>query len=329
MVLSDLDQRIIHAVQVSPRAPWSALAPVVGADAVTIARRWERLREQGIVYATGYGWDSSRIMSLIEIECVPGHTLEVAADLAGDAEAFTIDLTAGGRDIMLSLISTDTADLGRWTLERVQRVEGIRAIRTHLISEAVTDARGWRLRALSSREEEAIRSRVRAPAARMPRLADSEIAGVVQALAIDGRAPVSEIAARAGISPRKAREAVAAMMASGRLVVRIDIARPHTPWPVYAWYFLQVPAAMVPRVGPLLGQLDEARLVVTAAGAYNVLMAAWMRTLQDVNRLETMLEERLPGVHIVDRSVVLRSVKHLGHLLDADGSASGRTVPMS
>jgi hypothetical protein len=58
-------------------------------------------------------------------------------------------------------------------------------------------------------------------------------------------------------------------------------------------------------------------------------MAVWLRTLQDVNRLEAIIEERLPGVTIADRSVVLRTVKHLGHFLDQHGQATGVTVPMS
>ena len=44
--------------------------------------------------------------------------------------------------------------------------------------------------------------------------------------------------------------------------------------------------------------------------------------------IQPVLEERLPGVRIVDRSVVLRSLKHLGHVLDDNSDATGRTVPM-
>jgi hypothetical protein len=85
---------------------------------------------------------------------------------------------------------------------------------------------------------------------------------------------------------------------------------------------------MVAAVGPQLGRMEEVRLVVTAVGEYNVIMAVWLRTLQDVNRLEAVIESRLPGVTIADRSVVLRTVKHLGHILDERGQATGETVPM-
>ncbi|WP_179014408.1 AsnC family transcriptional regulator [Paenarthrobacter ureafaciens] len=42
------DLRLLHALQVRPRAPWTALAPVVGADAVTLARRWNVLQDRGL-----------------------------------------------------------------------------------------------------------------------------------------------------------------------------------------------------------------------------------------------------------------------------------------
>ncbi|WP_454050173.1 Lrp/AsnC family transcriptional regulator [Cellulomonas sp. Marseille-Q8402] len=327
-VLDHLDQRLIHAMQISPRAPWSALAPVLGADPVTLSRRWRRLTEEGLVYVTAYGWSDAHQLSLIEIECSPGETLAVAEALAADREAFTIDLTAGGRDIMLSLAAAGTDAVARWTLERIRGVPGVRAMRTHLVSEVVTDARSWRMRALSQDEV----ARVAALDARPPGAAvavrPEQGRAISEALAADGRTGVAELAARVGMTPRRARDALAAMRASGRFLIRVDVARAHTPWPIYAWYFLRVPAAMVSRVGPQLGRMDEVRLVVTTVGEYNVVVAVWLRTLQDVGRLEAIIEERLPGVTIADRSVVLRSTKHLGHLLDPTGRATSETIPM-
>ncbi|WP_348789890.1 Lrp/AsnC ligand binding domain-containing protein [Leifsonia sp. NPDC080035] len=327
--LTDLDLRLIHAVQIAPRAPWTTLAPIVGADAVTLARRWNRLRDDGIVYVTGYGaGTSTALLSLIEIECAPGETLNVAQALQNDREAFTIDLTAGGRDIMVSLISTDTSGLSQWTLERIRSVARVRSMRTHLVSQPIADARNWRLRALSKAEVAAVAKADQHTAPPMPRLQPDQLAALTEHLAIDGRAGVTEIANAIGVPSRKVRDAIAALRASGRLVIRVDVARDHTPWPVYAWYFLRVPAAMVASVGPQLGRMEEVRLVVTTVGEFNVIMAVWLRTLQDVNRLEAVIEERLPGVTIADRSVVLRTVKHLGHFLDERGQATGETVPM-
>lgn len=329
--LDDLDQRLIHAVQVSPRASWSSLAPIVGADAATLSRRWARLIAEGIVYVTGYGAGAGAgaMLVLIEIECTPGQTLAVAETLSRDPEAFTIDLTAGGRDILVSLAVTDAAAIATWTLERIRGVEGVRAMRTHLASETVRDARGWRLRALSASEvAQAEKAERRSPAAAV-RLSVEQRHAIAAELAYDGRVGTTALAARLGIAPRRVRDAIAEMRESGRLAIRVDVARHFTPWPIYAWYFLRVPAAMASRIGAQLGRIEEVRLVANTVGEYNVIMAVWLRTLQDVGRMEAILEERLPGVSIADRSVVLRTTKHLGHMLQPDGRASGEVVPLT
>jgi len=327
--LDDLDQRLIHAVQVSPRASWSALAPIVGADPVTLSRRWTRLVDQGIVYVTAYGSAAPSTLVLIEIECSPGETLAVAETLGQDPEAFTIDLTAGGRDIFVTLAVPDAEALAVWTLERIRGVSGVRSMRTHLVSETVRDARGWRLRALTTQEVTQIEGLERRAPAASVRMSVDQRNAIAAELAYDGRVGITELASRLGMAPRRVRDAIAEMRESGRLAIRVDVARRYTPWPIYAWYFLRVPAAMASRIGAQLGRVEEVRLVANTVGEYNVIMAVWLRTLQDVRRMEAIIEERLPGVSIADRSVVLRTTKHLGHLLHADGRASGEVVPLT
>lgn len=328
-VLDDLDLRLIHAVQIAPRAPWAALAPVLDADPVTLARRWARLSGEGLVYVTGYeGLSPTKVMALIEIECPPQLTLDVAEELCREPGAVTIDVTAGGRDLIVTLGLADAAALSTWTLERVRSLEGIRSLRTHPVAGSVADARTWRLRALTKDEAAAVEAADPLRSVRRPRLSDEQYRTLKVMLAADGRVPAPTIADRLGISARRARDAIAALRADGQLVIRVDVARSYTPWPTYAWYFLRVPAPLVTKVGPALSRIEEVRLVVNAVGQYNVIMAVWLRTLADIGRLEAMIEERLPGVTIADRSLVLRTIKHLGHLLDERGHATGETVPL-
>ncbi len=44
-------------------------------------------------------------------------------------------------------------------------------------------------------------------------------------------------------------------------------------------------------------------------------MTVWMRTLEDVSRLEAAIEEQLPEVRIADPSVVMRTTKRVCTLL--------------
>jgi len=327
-VLDDLDQRILHALQISPRAPWSALGPIVGADPVTLARRWQRLVESGVAYVTVYGSRPGSRGALIEIDCPPGDTLAVAEELAQDEEALTIDLTAGGRDVLVTLMAEDDQALSSWVLERTRSLSRIRSMRTHLVTDFVTDARSWRLRALSTSEVSAVQAVEPRAATRRARLDAAQVRKLMRELSQDGRASATHLAEHLGTSPRTVRDAITDLRSSGRLVIRVDVARAYTAWPVYGWYFLRVPVGVVGRVGQQLGRLDEVRLVVNTVGGCNIIMAVWLRTLNDVAHLEAILEEKLPGVVIADRSVVLRTYKHLGHLLDARGFATGAVVPV-
>lgn len=50
--LDALDQALVHALQIAPRAGWSVIAPVLGVDAATLRRRWQRLQDAGAAWVT-------------------------------------------------------------------------------------------------------------------------------------------------------------------------------------------------------------------------------------------------------------------------------------
>lgn len=329
-VLEPVDLRLIHALQVSPRARWSALAPVVGVDPVTLARRWERLTEAGIAWVAGLPGPPLRgVTAMLEIRCGPATTVTLAEEIAQDAQAFTIDLTSGARDLLVMVTADDMSALSSYVMQRLAGLPAIRSTHTHLMSTVFTEAGQWRLRALSGTEVAAVRRGITVPRPGRARADAALEADLLRELAYDGRQGVSALTRRLGTGERRVREGLATMLASGRLVIRTDMAKTYSGWPVHAWYFLKVPAASINQVGASLSRINEIRLAVTAIGPYNLVLSVWMRSLADVQGLEVMIEDTLPGVTISDRSAVLRTVKNLGHLLDAAGRWTGQVVPVA
>ncbi len=318
--LDERDLRLLHALQIRPRAPWAALAPIVGADAVTLARRWNVLHEAGLAWVTAYkGLGAKYSGAVVEIDCAPASIIRATEELAGEKEVMTIDQTAGGRDLVVTLMCRTEADLSRFLLDRLCTVEGIRSTRTHRTIRLLADAQQWRLRSLQDAEARLLERNLPrpVPAGReMPPELEEQLAVILKA---DGRASVADIAARLDISPAKAKNAVATLVAHQRLVLRLEIARPYTPWPVSVWYFMRVPATKVEAVAGRLTGLEEVRLVTTTGGMYSILMAVWLRRIEDMTVLERQLGERLPFAEIMDRSIVLRTPKHVGHRLDPTG----------
>ena len=323
--LTPLDLRIINALQIYPRAPWAQLAPILGADAATLNRRWRELHAAGTAWISTFDTGSWEAGALVEISCHSGANLRVAAALAETPEAIGVDLTAGGRDVVATVAAPSEAALWTYLLEALPLIDGIESVRSHPIARNVFDGSAWRIRALDSLEVQQVQALAPGGGERSTaRNAELE-RQIITVLNSDGRATATAIGGALGESPRHIRDTMAQMAASGRLHQRTDLVRGASGWPVSAWYFLRVPASKLDGVTARLPHLDELRIVSHTVGPYDLIMGVWLKSLSEVQRLEQHLEVKLSGVSTADRSVVLRSVKQLGQILDERGRATGRS----
>ncbi len=105
----ELDRRIIHALYLNCRAPFSRLAEVLGASEQTIARRYRRLYAANLVRVVGQ-LDSQRLGQsdwAVRIRCTPGSSMAVATGLARRPETAWVQLTSGGTEIFATVHSHD------------------------------------------------------------------------------------------------------------------------------------------------------------------------------------------------------------------------------
>lgn len=325
-----LDLRVINALQVNPRASWTQIGAVIGTDPVTAARRWEQLNNLGLAWMTAYPnvTNRPRALAFVEIECA-GHFASLAESLAEDPQCTAIDMTSGGRDLALTVVAATEASLISYLIDRLGRLEQTRAVRTHVVTRVIASGDRWRLQVLT--KEQCVR--LAAPAEPSSEIGTPFVGftdaerRVIAGLTLDGRMPISELAEKSGLSPRRAGTVLRGLIASDRVTWRTELVRSASGWPVMAWMFLQVSASSVDVVSARIRALPEIRTVLNVAGPSNVIVAVQLRELFDVGRLEAAIEERLPSVRIVDRSVVLRSTKHAGVVLDDQGRGT-HSVPM-
>jgi len=319
--LHPLDRRLLHALQIEPRASWNELAPILGVDAATLGRRWARLRADGVAWTTGV--PRSTQGALVEIECAPAHLEEVATALARDDRLAVLDDTSGERDLLATLLVPDLASVSSYVIEGLSTIPGVRSVRTHVVNEMLTDGGNWRLRELDAAEAARV-PRARPPRARAARVVPDEIRVAIEAeLWRDGRASITEIARKYDLAPQRVSDGIATLRHAGDLALRTDIARAYSGWPVYAWYFVAAPATTIDAARTALAKVPEVRLAATASSRYNLILAVWLRNLADVNRFEIALEHALPGARIADRSVVLRIRKHMNQLIGQDTRSQG------
>ncbi|GAA4474078.1 Lrp/AsnC family transcriptional regulator [Rhodococcus olei] len=328
--LSELDLAVINAMQINPRASWTLIGEVLQVDPVTAARRWERLTRAGAAWVTCQPLGTADTSAaLVEIECEPGRNLAVARQLSDDPQAVTIDLTAGGRDLVVTVVAPDLPALSSYLLERAGGFAHVTRVRSHPVVRFHTDASRWRLRSLERGQVRQLTADLgdRTPtdsARQAPTGADWAIA---TALAADGRASLAELAAAADVSVATARRRLGRLIGAGQIRLRCELARELTGWPISVWFFAETPPSELDDVAAALLPIPEVRAVVSTAGPHNLLVAAWLRRLEDVQRLEAQITRRLSAVTITDRSLVIRPYKLLGRLLDPHGFSTA-VVPM-
>lgn len=329
-MLDVVDRRLLNALQVEPRASWSALAPVVGVDAATLSRRWQRIQDDGLAWITGrFGPTTPAGAALIEVECAPRRIEETVAALVEDREVVILDQTAGSRDLLVTVVTGGMDALASYVTGRLSGMPGVRSLRTHPWIDLFFEGGDWRLRTLNPEEVAAVpapaRPRPRAASTVAPRLREI----LEYELSIDGRVPAAVIGEKWGVSPQRIGDAIATLRQSGELRLRTDIARRWSDWPIYAWYFIEAPASIVEELRTALRKVPQIRLAALTASRYNLILAVWVRDLAAIHAFEVAFERAAPGARIQDRSLVLKIAKHMGRVLDDRGQATGSIVPFA
>lgn len=332
MELDELDRGVVHVLQIHPRAPWTLVGEVLGVNPVTAARRWHRLEEAGLAWVTAYPrLSNSRIVvtGVVEIDTEPGVAEDVAMAFAQDPSVANIKLTAGGRDLVTAVQARSLDELGRLSTQLFQRTPGVRATRTHVSTGVPTEGSRWRLRSLD--EAQSARVEAAAPPAVLPANAtesrwDDLDTRLLELLGTDGRMSLRDLSTATDTSLTTVRRRLQSLLAA-RLSLRCDLARPLSGWPLSAVYFASVPGQYVEETSQVLSGVREVRSCAITTGPHNLVIDVWLRDLHDVHAFEAHLSRRLPRLTISDRSVVLRTVKHMGRLLDRDGRCVG-VVPL-
>jgi DNA-binding Lrp family transcriptional regulator len=325
-VFDELDVAVVDAVRSSPRASWRELAPVLGVDPATVSRRWSRMQAEGVAWVTAHpAGTATPTCALVEIDCTPGRSAEVAGILADDVEAATIKLTSGARDVLVLAQAPDLDTLAEYLLNRLEHVPGITNVRSHVATRATLEASRWREGALNPEQ----RRRLRTDTATRPNGATLQATDyrIIRALGADGRMSFERLAEHAGLGPVAVRRRLTRLEEAGLVTFRCDTSRHLSGQAVAAVYFGSLDVRDLEEAEERIRTLPGVRASSLVAGPYNVIVDAWLRSTAEAHDLERKMSQVLPALRIQDRSMVLRTVKLLGRILDAEGR-SVRSVPL-
>jgi len=333
VTLTESDLALVEALQVSPRASWSAVSAATGMSPATAARRWQRLAETGAAWVTGAPsvsvWNG-QCVAYVDISCRPGQSLCVAGVLAQDRHALSVELTAGNADLFVTVAVADLRALSRYLLTRVAVLPGVTGIRTRIMTHLYRDGSSWRLGALSRAAASALPTIavVEDPprsAAHVPLERDER--EILVQLGLDGRSSYAALAATAGVSEATARRRTARLLATGAVLLRAEVSARLAGWTVPVILSMDAPTHRLAETARALARLRQVRLCATLAGTPPLVVTAWLHDIEEIHAFETTLARALPDLTVMDRLITLRTVKRMGRLLDEDGCAVG-DVPM-
>jgi DNA-binding Lrp family transcriptional regulator len=335
-MLSEDDALIVDALQVAPRAPWSAVGDVLGIAPTTAAKRFQRLVDEGIAWVTaspGMMTSSSQCYAHVEVTCRAGTALRVANAVAAHPLAVTVEVITGAANLMVTVGAADLPTVSHYVLHHLDEVAGVLSTRTSVVTRLYSEGGSWRLRRLPDAAERAL---VQLQASEdgdeeppQPSGLPSDTGkAIVELLTADGRMAYAEIAERLNLSPTTARRRTAELLRSGLIRIRTDVAAQDAGWPVENYVRADVPVSVLRATAQQLSRMRQSRLTATVAAGPQLLQSSWLETVEEVHRLELSMAEQHPQLQIVERLLVLSVIKRMGRLIGADGRATG-VVPVN
>jgi DNA-binding Lrp family transcriptional regulator len=334
MELSEDDFDLINALQIAPRISWSDAAGILGVHATTLAARWERLKASGAAWTTAHwmGDPKQMCLALVDVDCEMQLRAEVMAALAAIPEVVTVEEAASNRDLMLTVITPTLAHFSETVVPRFQEIHGLIKYRTSLCTRLHSGGYAWRLNVLGKSQQAALKALAgpEASGSAPPRTPGTPLPQshleLIPFLARDGRATAADIARALGRNPATVQRQLNRVLASQMLSFRCEIAQKYSGYPVTCQWLANVPPGQHEAAAAELRTFRNIRLSASTTGRTNFVILMWLQSLADVMNAELALQQRIPGIELVESVVVLSSAKRVGWMLNPDSTATGAVV---
>ncbi|MFD7733131.1 Lrp/AsnC family transcriptional regulator [Kitasatospora phosalacinea] len=317
-----MDRQLVHALQLAPRAAFSRLAAVLGVSDQTVARRYGRLRGAGLIRVLGLT-DPERLGEVrwqLRVRCAPDSAGAVAAALARREDTVWVSLNSGGTEIACTTRTPPDRSDHSLLLQHLPRTPSVLSVAAHCVlhtffggSQSLVTKSG----ALSAEQVAALTPdgpRTVEPDCPAPEL-DAADRRLLAALAVDGRAPLAELAAACGRSESTVRRRLEELAASGALYFDLDV-----DWRIFGLYthtclWLNVVPSELASAGAALAEHPEVAYACATTGPSNLHAVVITRNVRELYDYLTTRVAALRGVQHVETAPTIRTVKGPGPLL--------------
>lgn len=322
--------RLIRCLQLAPRLPFSAAAEVLGVSEQTVARRYRRLVNDGILRVTAVVNPTALGQNnwMVRVQCRPSGAPSLAQALAQRDDISWVTLASGGAEVVCVLrarTSEARDDLLTQKLPRTAPVLGMSAamVLHRFIGGGMHSTDDWTALAesLDDAQQAAVLEHAHV-------LLPDEVAGgfelkppdalLLDALMHDGRASYGTLAAAAGITEARAKRRLNTLIQRGVAYFDVDLSADALGFHTLATLWMTVTPAELDRVGDALSREREVAYAAAITGPQNITASILCRDVSDLYRFATAKVGAIPGVQTMEISPVLRHVKQAGALTTGD-----------
>jgi DNA-binding Lrp family transcriptional regulator len=307
VVLDDVDRKLLHALRLDGRAPFSRVADVLGVAETTVARRYKRLRSVAGLRVVGVanGVLLGRTAWTLRLRCTPDVALPLAKALAKRPDVFWVHVMSGGAEISChaQLAPGEETVL----LEKLPRASRVLGVTAHSVLNAFTLPADWSgLRALD--DDQAARLRPDEPTPARVEL-DAADEALLALLAVDGRASYAELAGKVRLSEPTVRRRMDLLWRNGIVSYQADIPPAALGFGTQARLWLTVPPHALVDVGKRLAKHEETSFVAATTGPTNLVAVVACRDSGALYRYLTERVASLRAITSLETAVLMRTVK--------------------
>ncbi len=281
---------------------FSAVAEVLGISEHTVARRYRRLRANGVLRVVGTV-DGLRLgyrSWIIRIRCTPDVAPQIAVALARRADTYWIQILSGGTEVSCNCQPRSSDEL---LIEKLPR--GVLGLSAHELLPGPFQPPSW-----DAIDHLTVDQRARLSRPNPDLLDEAVVLGgpdhrMLEGLGIDGRATYAELVRATGWSQSTVARRLDHLRRTG--VLSFDVEVPPAALGFHAgarlWLTVQ-PAALVATAEALVGH-PEISFVAVTTGPTNLVAHAICRDSVHLYRYLTEQVAGLPGVHTLETAPVL------------------------
>lgn len=320
--VDELDRRIIAALQLNGRAPWSAVARWVDASETTAQRRYRALRERGVLRVVGtLELDRTREGSsmLVRVQARPGRGLEVADRLTASPDVRFVAVVTGAADLIVDFVARDNDEMMRMLFTDLPAADLITSTEAVPVIRAFTSASMWDTGLLPPEAAADLRPATlasscdRADWDEAPQALNSLEQDVVAALKQDGRTQVSALARSLGHTESGVARAMDRLIARGILQFRTLVEPALLGYDAEFMVWLSIEPDRLDAAGRQLARHSGTKFLGAATGRFNLVGHMVLPRRTDLFRYTSDVIGALPGLIASDVTLHLVTMKYSWH----------------